>query len=349
MADDSYLRPYLAGFPSCRVAVVGDLMLDRYIWGKAGRISQEAPVPVVKVDHETFAMGGAANVTANLLALGGKVSTYGIVGDDASGQRLKNLMQEAGADITGVVYSDNRRTTLKTRVLGNHQQVVRIDEEDASSYGKDRAFGELTDKITKAITEKQFDALVFEDYAKGLLNADFIQHLNDIARENDVLTALDPHPANNFKTADLCALTPNRAEAFALTGHYQQPGTLPLEADQALMQVADDLLRAWRPYHLLITLGAEGMALFSKSIGQRPAHIPTRAKAVYDVSGAGDTVTATFILGLLAGTSPADAARLANHAAGIVVGKVGTMPVDKDELWHNLEFSYEENQDSLSR
>lgn len=347
MVDDIYLRPYLEKFNHFRVAVIGDLMLDRYIWGKAGRISEEAPVPVVKVDHETFAMGGAANVTANLLSLGCQTHTFGIVGNDAAGQQLKRLMSEAGADITGVIDSDKRRTTLKTRLLGNHQQVARIDEEDTSPYVNDSAFATLSDRIIQALSGKYFDALVFEDYAKGILDSAFVQQLNNVAADKDVFTILDPHPANNFKTSGLCALTPNRAEAFALTGRYQQPGCLPLEDDTALLDVAEVLMREWRPRDLLITMGAEGMALFNQNNGRNPAHIPTRAKAVYDVSGAGDTVTATFLLGLLSGLPPADAARLANHAAGIVVGKVGTLPVEKEELSRNLEISYDETQGDL--
>jgi len=341
MTGDKYLRQYLERFPCYRIAVIGDLMLDRYIVGKASRISEEAPVPVVKVSHETHAMGGAANVVANLLSLGSKAAAFGFVGSDVYGQQLKSLMIDAGAGVEGVISHPDRETTVKTRVLGNHQQVVRIDHENSAPCKEHSFHNKLREQILDALKHNQFDAVIFEDYAKGLLDPDFIQEINDTARNNDVLTLLDPHPGNNFQTKNLCALTPNRSEAFGLAGRYHKPGVMPLENDKPLLETADILLHSWGTDHLLITLGSAGMALFSADHGSA-AHIPTKAQAVYDVSGAGDTVTATFLLALLAGAQAEEAARLANHAAGIVVGKVGTLPVAADELYQNLEIGYGE-------
>ena len=341
MANDTYLRQYLERFSKYKVAVIGDLMLDRYIIGKANRISEEAPVPVIKIDHETKAMGGAANVVANLIGLGSGASAFGFVGNDEHGDSLKGLMADAGAVTVGVIKHPSRTTAVKTRVMGNHQQVVRIDHEDTSPYANQESYNELRSNIIETLQHRDCDAVIFEDYAKGLLNAEFIQELNDIARQNNILTLLDPHPSNNFQTRNLGAITPNRAEAFGLSGIYQTPPALPLTEDKNLLQAAEKLLHGWGIDQLLITLGADGMALFSRAEKQ-PVHIPTKAQAVYDVSGAGDTVTAAFLLGMLAGAPPAEAASLANHAAGIVVGKVGTLPVQAEELSQNLELSYEE-------
>ncbi|MFO7821288.1 MAG: PfkB family carbohydrate kinase [Lentisphaeria bacterium] len=337
--SDEHLKKFITHFPEYRVAVVGDLMLDRYTWGSATRISQEAPVPVVKVARETQAPGGAANVVANLLGLGSKAGTFGFVGDDLHGNRLRKLLVDSGAEDAGIFKHPKRHTTVKTRVICNHQQVVRIDHEAAFPLGPgDDCFVHLKQALCENLKAGYYDALIFEDYAKGLLSAELMEEVVEVARDNGVVTALDPHPSHNFKVKNLSLITPNRAEAFALAGMYAAPAVTPLKDDKSLLEVGRCLLEQWAPQHLLITLGGQGMALFTLG-AEAPLHIPTRAKSVYDVSGAGDTVTASFVLALLSGASPRECAQVANHAAGIVVGKVGTVPVTVAELLENLEES----------
>lgn len=332
--SDAHLQHYLARFADHRVAVVGDLMLDRYVWGAASRISEEAPVPVVTIRDETQSPGGAANVVNNILCLGGNAMCYGIVGDDSQGRRLLSLLDGLGADIGGIRTLRNRPTTVKTRVIANHQQVVRIDAETTTPIDRG-VIRDLQGRLLRDLRTHCFDAIVFEDYAKGLLTPEFIQAVVDAANQAGLMTALDPHPSHNFNVHGLTAMTPNRSEAFGLAGMYHTPGILPLNQDHALVEVGQRLCETWRTACLLITLGAHGMALFTDQ-STTPLHIPTRAMDVYDVSGAGDTVTASFTLGMLSGASAADAAALANHAAGIVVGKVGTLPVHLSELRENL-------------
>ena len=334
--NDKHLEKYVERFPAARVAVIGDLMLDRYIWGSATRISQEAPVPVVKVERETQAPGGAANVVANLLELGGQAGAYGFAGHDMHGECLRRILAAKGAAHGGIIAHPDRDTTVKTRVICNHQQVVRIDHEkrDALADG-DQWFKKLKTTLCHALESGLNDAVIIEDYAKGVLSAAVVRDVRDTAHEQGVITALDPHPSHNFNVQRLSLITPNRSEAFALAGVYESPPVMPLAEDKPLLKVGKRLQKLWDPEHLLITLGGQGMALFSRAEAE-PLHIPTRAQSVYDVSGAGDTVTASFVLTLLAGASPQEAAQVANHAAGIVVGKVGTLPVSATELLDNL-------------
>ncbi len=319
MADPMTLLELVRAFPRFRVAVVGDLMLDRYTWGRASRISQEAPVPVVVVERETETPGGAANVTHNVLGLGAQVAAFGVVGADPRGDALIQTLRDKGADVAGILRVADRPTTVKTRVIANNQQVVRIDHEDTTPLAPERQ-AQLESLIGAAITRGHVQALVFEDYAKGLLSAPMMQRLVEVARQHRVITVLDPHPCHPFNVQGLDLMTPNRNEAFGLAGIYYRRGVLPLEQDAPRLEVS----------RLLVTLGAGGMALFSH--GQPPLHIPTQAREVFDVSGAGDTVTATCALALAAGASPAAAARLANHAAGVVVAKIGTVPITTSEL-----------------
>ena len=323
----------LSAMTSGKVAVVGDLMLDRYIWGHAHRISQEAPVPVVRVSKTNDAPGGAANVAGNILGLGGAATIFGTVGDDAEGDRLETILRERGADVSGIVRTADRPTTVKTRVIANHQQVVRIDAENSLEQAPN-VVEKLENRILAGIESGDFQGIVFEDYAKGLLTQPFIQRVLDTARANGIVCALDPHPSHPFEVHGLHLITPNRAEAFGLAGAYYRDGVLPLEKDSALLEVGRKLQTDWNANNLLITLGGDGMALFAES---GVTHIPTRAREVFDVSGAGDTVTAAFVLALLAGATPVQAAHLSNFAAGIVVAKVGTTPVSAQELRDVLE------------
>ncbi len=329
------LLHFLAAAPRFRVAVVGDLMLDRYVWGSASRISQEAPVPVVRVNRESCCPGGAANVAGNIASLGAKATVFGTIGQDPYGETLIAELARRGIDAGGVVRTGaDRETTVKTRVIANHQQVVRVDREDTSPLS-DPLRDQLRQRLLHGIANGHFDALILEDYAKGLFTAPFMQEIANAARAQGLIVALDPHPCHVFDIHGLTLCTPNRMEAFALAGKYFQPGRLPLADDLPLLEVGAQLLASWGVEHLLITLGGEGMALFEAA--RPPLHIPTRAREVYDVSGAGDTVTASYVLALLAGADSAAAAEFANHAAGIVVAKMGTVPVEAEELRSRLE------------
>jgi D-beta-D-heptose 7-phosphate kinase/D-beta-D-heptose 1-phosphate adenosyltransferase len=308
-------------------------MLDRYVWGRASRISEEAPVPVVFVERETVTPGGAANVARNILSLGGNAAVFGYVGVDEYGTRLRERLGSAGADLRGVQSADSRGTTVKTRVLAGNQQVVRIDREDTSEASTDLSDA-LVQGVAAAMQEGLVQAVIVEDYAKGAVSETVASRVVAAGQEHDVFVALDPHPSHPFNVKGFRLMTPNRAEAFALTGTYYQPGQLPLASDAALREVGTKLHQNWGVDLLLVTLGGDGMALFAA--GKEPVHIPTRAREVFDVSGAGDTVMASFVLGLLAGGTPGEAAELANHAAGIVVAKVGTATVSADELRADL-------------
>lgn len=324
------LCDYLSEFPRFRVAVLGDLMLDRYIWGNATRISPEAPVPVVEVTRSSAVPGGAANVARNLLSLGASALAVGCIGCDQDGEELRRLLEQAGADISALQVDSDRPTTVKTRVLAGNQQVVRIDSENKAELAS-ALRQKLLQSLQQELQASNIQALILEDYAKGVFDQEFMQAVCDCARAAGVFTTLDPHPSHLFSVQGLKLMTPNRAEAFTLAGRPFQPSRgVPLE-DQELLRVGAILMDVWQPELLLITLGAEGMVLFRRD-APRPYHIPTEARQVFDVSGAGDTVMATMTMALLAGACPEEAARIANAAAGVVVGYVGTAAIDAQTL-----------------
>ncbi len=335
--NNKVLLDRISAFAGVQAGVVGDLMLDRYIWGHASRISQEAPVPVVRVKRETNTPGGAANVVRNVLSLGGNAAAFGIVGKDDNGVKLCEHLRIAGAYIDGIIPTDHE-TTIKTRVIAGNQQVVRVDRENTLAIDDELA-GVLHQRVEDCLQKKLLHGIILEDYAKGLLTPEFVQDLVQLAQKYNVPIALDPHPANPFKVKGLSLMTPNRAEAFALAGIYYQPGTASLADDRQLLEVGKKLLAEWEVELLLITLGSDGMALFQAD--EQPLQIQTRAQEVFDVSGAGDTVMATFMLSRLAGAGAVEAAHLANHAAGIVVGKVGTASVTAEELELEIAEAYE--------
>ncbi len=312
-----------------RVAVVGDLMLDRYIWGDAKRISQEAPVPVVEVGRTTAAPGGAANVLRNLAGLGAQAAAFGAIGDDVAAEELLRQLRENNVEVGGVLRDPARITTEKTRVIAGHQQVVRVDTERAQPLTPDQETA-LLKNIESAIAARAIGGVIVEDYAKGIVNESLLPALAALCARHGLPVALDPHPANPARAQGLSVITPNRAEAFAMAGVYPRAPRRPIREDDALLEVVRILQEKWAPVCLLITLGADGMALFRKDAP--PLHIPTRAREVYDVSGAGDTVVATYMLALVAGATPDEAAHLANHAAGVVVAKLGTASVSPEEL-----------------
>ena len=323
------LKKIVDKFSDIRIAVVGDLILDVYIWGKASRISPEAPVPVIQVKEKSSCLGGAANVIRNVVTLGGKIKAYGVIGEDFDGDEMKNLFAAYNIDPSSIFVDKSRRTTKKERIIASAQQLLRVDFEDTEKLdGIIRQ--EMIIELKKLIASKAVDAIIFEDYGKGVLNEEMLNQIVPSAKENNIITSLDPKPGHLLKVKGLTVMKPNRSEAFALTGTFSQDNGMAVEDDKQLHAVAAQLLDEWEPDYLIISLAAQGMALFRKDTEM--VVIPTKAREVYDVSGAGDTVIAAFTLALSTGADPVEAAEIANHAAGIVVGKIGTVTVSKEEL-----------------
>ena len=325
------VKKVLQAATKARVLVVGDVMLDQFIWGSVGRISPEAPVPVVDFQRESFMPGGAANVARNLTALGATTELFGAVGQDSAAEQLRTLLGEQRIGCRGLIGSSSRQTSLKTRIVAQTQQVVRIDRET-----RDGITPELVDRLLSAIRSKirKTDAVIIGDYGKGVVTQSLLNELKSLCRDHGVWLSLDPKPVHHLNLAGLSLITPNRKEAFELANLPDETRNANPLADENLMLVAERLLVELRPAVLLITLGELGMLLCQRE--QKPFHIPTIAQEVFDVSGAGDTAIATFTLAIAAGASPLEAAILSNHAAGIVVGKVGTATTSADELLANF-------------
>ena len=321
------LNQILRQFAHQNILVVGDVRLDHFIWGRVSRISPEAPVPVVEVQRESLFPGGAANVARNLRALTGQVTVLGSVGTDTAGAQLCQLLRDQGVTTAGLVTDPDRPTTVKTRVIAQHQQVVRFDKEQTQPLHP-----ALQQQLLKNFEAQlpSVAAVIFEDYGKGLLTQPLLNALHRAAQRAGKITAADPNARHLLRYIGLTAVTPNRSEAFAAAGLTNPPALDDVLADAPLMKCGEKLLRQWQPKNLLITLGEHGMCLFRR--GQPPHHIPTVAQEVFDVSGAGDTAIAALVLALAAGADAVEAAELSNHAAGIVVGKVGTATCTTAEL-----------------
>jgi D-beta-D-heptose 7-phosphate kinase/D-beta-D-heptose 1-phosphate adenosyltransferase len=295
-----------------RVIVVGDVMLDQFIWGNVSRISPEAPVPVVDFGRESYMPGGAANVARNLASLRVKPLLFGLIGRDHSGKTLKTLLTEQGVDCCGLTSQDDRHTSIKTRIIAHQQQLVRLDREtrqDSDGLSTRRMLAALKARL------RDVDAIIVGDYGKGVVTQALLDELKRLCRANGIWLSLDPKPVHRLDLSGLSLITPNRKEAFELADLVDQPPqdrpANPLE-DVLLLRTAHKLVTELGPALLLITLGDQGMLLCGKD--QAPFHIPTVAQEVYDVSGAGDTVIASFT------------------AAGVVVGKFGTATVAPGEL-----------------
>jgi D-glycero-beta-D-manno-heptose-7-phosphate kinase len=323
----SRLETLLRQFAQQKILVVGDVMLDHFLWGKVSRISPEAPVPVVDVQRESYFPGGAANVARNLRALGGHATMLGVVGDDAAGRELCKILSDQGVETHGILVDPNRPTTLKTRIVAHHQQVVRFDRERTEPLPA-ALNGRLLENFEAQL--ERVAAVIFEDYGKGVLAQPLLDAMHRLAKRRGKITAADPNARHLLKFTGLTAVTPNRAEAFAAAGLANAEPLDDVLHDEPLMQAGKKLLAIWRPENLLITLGEHGMCLFRR--GKKPHHTPTVAQEVFDVSGAGDTAIATLVLALAARANGVEAAEISNHAAGIVVGKVGTATCSPEEL-----------------
>ena len=320
-------RQILSAAAKTRVLVLGDVMLDQFIWGSVARISPEAPVPVLDFERESFMPGGAANVARNLTALNVPTELFGAIGRDDAANRLKELLAGQKIGCNGLVVNAARHTCVKTRIVAHKQQVVRIDRET-----RDGLDAKLTARLIAAVKVRlsKTDAVIVGDYGKGVVTQPLLNEIKSLCRARGVWLSLDPKPVHDLNLSGLSLITPNRKEAFELANLPDETRNPNPLADKNLMLAAQRLLIELHPAVLLITLGELGMLLCQR--GQKPFHIPTVAQEVFDVSGAGDTVIATFTLAVAAGASPMEAAILANHAAGIVVGKIGTAITTPEEL-----------------
>jgi len=315
--DKQRAQAILDGFSGKKVLVVGDVMLDEYVWGRVSRISPEAPVMVVDADRETYVPGGAANVVNNLCALGGAASIAGIIGEDGAGAKLMEKLREEGANTDGLVSSATRPTTRKTRIIAHSQQVVRVDHEQREEVtGEARAL--ILDFLHTAISE--CDAVLLSDYQKGLLSRDMVQ-----ARGAGKIVTGNLKPQGIGAHARLTVITLNLSEA-------SQAGGLLLEgaSEDTLREAGHVILRNSGSDHVLITRGAQGLTLYSADGSE--VSVPAHPVEVYDVAGAGDTVISTLTLTLAAGATPAEAVTLANCAGAVVVRKVGVATATREEI-----------------
>jgi rfaE bifunctional protein kinase chain/domain len=298
------------------ILVVGDLMLDSFLYGSVDRISPEAPVPVVDVNKETIRPGGAANVILNLLSMGANAMLCGVIGSDYTGEKLRTLLGDAGCELDGLVLDHKRPTAIKTRVIAQHQQVVRFDREDKKELSK-----EISDELIGRIREMALksDAVIVSDYGKVVIGSGVMEALLAAGK----IIAIDPKPVNFNHYKGATVLTPNAKET------YEMCGILP-DTDEAALEAGNKLMNELGANSMLITRGEKGMTLVEK--GKEPTHIPTSAKDVFDVTGAGDTSISLYTLALASGASPVEAAALANFSGSIVVGKLGTATVTMSEL-----------------
>ncbi len=321
------LNKILSKFKQARILVVGDLMLDEFIWGTVSRISPEAPVPIVWVNRSSFMPGGACNVVNNIRALGGEVYACGVIGQDPAGAMLIDGLRERAVNTEGVLIDTSRPTIKKTRIIAHHQQVVRVDRE-----GDGLVKSVLIEKIIHFIekTIKDVDAVIIEDYGKGLIQPKLIRRVITLAKKYEKIIVVDPKEEHFSYYKGVTLVTPNQHEAEVAT-------SIKIKDEDSLKKAANKLIGKLKCKALLITLGEKGMVLFqasraSRQAGRKFTKIPTVAREVFDVSGAGDTVVASFTLAKASGGSMKEAACISNIAAGIVVGKLGVAVVTPQEL-----------------
>lgn len=308
-----------------KILILGDLMVDRYFWGRVTRISPEAPVPVVEVERESTRLGGAANVGSNVLSLGAIPIIVGVVGDDSTGRQLLQMVEEMDCPTDGIVIDPSRPTTVKTRVIAHSQHVVRVDQESKADIAPQIRV-RLLEVIRSYIDE--IEAIIIEDYNKGVVIPPLIREVTQLAKSEDKIICVDPKFNNFFEFKGVTAFKPNRRETEEAMG-------IRLRDEISIRNAGLRLLRRLDCQCVLITLGEDGMALFEKD-GQI-TEVPTKAQKVHDVSGAGDTVISTFTVALAAGANFKEAATLANYAAGVVCGEVGIVPIAREKLMAELD------------
>jgi D-beta-D-heptose 7-phosphate kinase/D-beta-D-heptose 1-phosphate adenosyltransferase len=307
-------------FVEMKVLVIGDVILDEYIWGTVRRISPEAPVPVVNVTREEQLLGGAANVIHNIITAGGQAVLTGVIGQDRMGRAIVRMLGKLGSDPSGLVVDKGRPTTKKTRIVAHAQQVVRFDREQAADLDE-RLQEKMLDFARSGLDG--LDAVIISDYGKGVVSPSFMAGLRTILDGKDKLVAVDPQVGHYPLYRGMTLITPNHFQAEAGAG-------IRIDSEERLIEAGRKLMRELKLRFVVVTRGEEGMTLFEKR--KPPVTIPPEAREVFDVSGAGDTVIAILTLGLAAGLSLTEAAVLSNYAAGIVCGKLGTASVTAEEL-----------------
>lgn len=318
------LKELKKGFKDKRIAIIGDMMLDCYIMGETKRISPEAPVPVVEVYDEFYRFGGAANCANNILHLTGDPFPIGVIGNDGEGIRFIDILQELKISNRGIIHEPNRPTTIKTRVIAANQHVVRIDKETKADIS-----AENVRKILSILEEhkKSIDAIILQDYNKGVMTAPLIESVIEFARKNNILITVDPKFNNFFSYKGVTVFKPNRKEAEDVLG-------IKIKTDDDVKFAGEKLLHELKADYVLLTLGEGGIAVFEK--GKEHKRMPTKARKVADVSGAGDTVISTLTIALAAGANIYEACYLANYAAGIVCEEVGIIPIEIDKLFDTV-------------
>ncbi|MFH1335778.1 MAG: D-glycero-beta-D-manno-heptose-7-phosphate kinase [Candidatus Zixiibacteriota bacterium] len=307
-----------------QILVLGDVMLDEYLWGNVSRISPEAPVPVVEIVKESVKLGGAANVALNVKSLGDEPILVGIIGNDRNGERMITALNETGITTEGIFVDNPRQTTVKTRVIAHHQQVVRADRENTEEISKETG-GEITNFVKDRIND--IGGVIISDYGKGVITYQLLSELIKLCKQNEVFVAVDPKETHFMNYKEVSLITPNHHEAGFAYGKR-------IKDEKILEEVGWGLLEKLKINSLLITRGEKGMSLFEAD--RTLTRLPTRAKKVYDVTGAGDTVIASFTCAYVAGANYKESALISNHAAGIVVGEIGTAQVTKEELISEL-------------
>lgn len=323
--DKEKLKEAVNRFQAVKIMVIGDVMMDQFIWGKVSRISPEAPIPVVDVRDESRMLGGAGNVVHNICSLGAQAALCAVVGRDEMGRRVIKELRKLGCPAEGIVVEESRPTTVKTRIVAHGQQVVRFDRENRGKITE-----ESIEKILSCVQDNlaNTSAVIISDYAKGLVCSKLMDGLRPLLSKNKVIWAVDPKVRDMRLFKGVTIFTPNQLEAESITG-------IRIDSDESLARAGEKLRKLVQCKAVLVTRGEAGMALIEK--GQGMYFIPTVAREVYDVTGAGDTVIAAMTLGLAAGLTLREAATLANFAAGIVVGKIGTAVVQSEELINAIE------------
>lgn len=312
-------------FEGKRIAVVGDMMLDCYFWGIVKRISPEAPVPVVEIDDEFFRFGGAANVALNIFKLGGIPIPYGVIGNDNDGEIFKKLINDNGITSEGIIIDNSRPTTAKTRVIAEKQHIVRIDKESKSEINSD-----VEEQIFNSIKKNKvsLDAIILQDYNKGVLSIGLIKKIVEFAAANKIIITVDPKFDNFFEYQGVTLFKPNKKETEDKLG-------IKIMNDNDITAAGFELIKKLNSRYVLLTLGEKGVALFDGE-SETEHRIPTKARKVSDVSGAGDTVISTLTMALTAGCDVYEASYLANYAGGIVCEEVGIVPVEKEKLFEAI-------------
>ncbi len=322
------IADYLKILQQCsgkKIAIIGDLMLDRYVWGNVSRISPEAPVPIIDVIRETDGLGGASNVANNIKSLGAIPFLLGVIGKDSNGLALKHLLETESFDTSGIITDPTRPTTVKLRVIAHQQHVVRIDNEK-----RDAINSEIEKSILQILENNihSIDGIILEDYNKGVITQNLLQNIIALAVKHNKIVAVDPKSSHFFNYKNVTLFKPNIKEIEEAFGRK-------ISSNEELIEIGKELLHKLHAHNILLTQGEKGMTLIQSHGGVH--HIPTRALHIADVSGAGDTVIATSTVAMTAGASVLQAAIIANHAAGVVCGEVGAVPISKQALENSLQ------------